>query len=267
MALGVALWLCPKQSSAIYDKLTTLMSSLNTLFPGQPPRFDPHITITTNVDVNLENQDQTREDVDRILSACVAALHSLPKKHTNLVTLGRVNSQRMFFKKLYFQVGKDPNLLSFARIIRELFVILPQDIELENQKVNPHLYSKDSNGILKRKKSKKSKASSTSKSDMEPTTKELDLKYLQERAAYKAAEWSAQEYDPHLSLAYSDIHPIDNALWRTIKTRISDYLNIENCDAEDLLDNGYGWDGGVLKLVLCEGPVNEWITLGSVDIH
>ncbi|KAK6459945.1 hypothetical protein DFJ63DRAFT_321219 [Scheffersomyces coipomensis] len=261
--MGVALWLCPKQNSTINDKLTTLMSSLNTLFPGQAPKFDPHITITTNVDINLDDPQQTREDVDRILSSCAAAIHSLPKNHSNLVTLGRINSQRMFFKKLYFQVGRDPNLISFARIIRELFVILPQDIELENQKINPHLYSTNSNGILKRKKSKKNR----SNNEPNPATKEVDLKFVQERAAYKAAEWSAHEFDPHLSLAYSEIYPIDNALWRTIKTRISDYLNIENCDAPDLIDNGYGWDGGVLKLVLCEGDVNEWITLGTVDIH
>ena len=27
------------------------------------------------------------------------------------------------------------------------------------------------------------------------------------------------------------------------------------------------WEFGVLKLVLCEGDVNDWVVLGSVDIH
>ena len=30
---------------------------------------------------------------------------------------------------------------------------------------------------------------------------------------------------------------------------------------------GYWWEFGVLKLVLCEGDVNDWVVLGSVDIH
>ncbi|ODV80106.1 2, 3 cyclic phosphodiesterase [Suhomyces tanzawaensis NRRL Y-17324] len=260
MALGVALWLCPKKNTQLYDKLGTLMSSLNTLFPGQPPRFEPHITITTNIQIDLEHPDQARDDVDRILSASAVALNSLPKNHSNLVTLGKIDSQRKFFKKLYFHVARDPNLVSFARIIRELFVILPSDIEQENIKQNPHLYTKDSHGnTIKRRKLKKHRD--------DPEPKQFDTSSIQLNATHKAAEWSSNEYDPHLSLVYSDIHPIDNALWRTIKTRVQDYLNIDNCDSEYLVDNGLGWDGGVLKLVLCEGDVNDWITLGSVDVH
>ncbi|KAK6456093.1 2',3'-cyclic-nucleotide 3'-phosphodiesterase [Scheffersomyces xylosifermentans] len=243
------------------------MGSLNTLFPGQPPRFEPHITITTNVDVDLDDPDKTREDVDKILSASAVALNSLPKNHSNLVTLGKINSQRKFFKKLYFQVARDPNLISFARILRELFVILPKDIEQENIKQNPHLYTKDGHGnTVKRKKSKRNRSKSSA-SENETTAKEFDTTLIQQEATWKAADWSTNEFDPHLSLVYSDIYPIDKALWRTIKTRIQDYLNIENCDADDLTDNGLGWDGGVLKLVLCEGDVANWITLGSVDVH
>lgn len=240
------------------------MGSLTTLFPGQSPRFDPHITITLNIDINLTNSDQTRDDVDRILSASAVALKSLPKNHESLVKLGKLNSQRKYFKKLYFQVGRDPNLISFARIIRELFVILPEKIDRENQVHNPQLYAKDSHGVLVRKSRMKKKQSHSP----EPTNlNPIDMEKIQSEAAATAADWSVNEYDPHLLLAYSDLYPIDKALWRTIKTRILDYLNIENCESDDVNDNGYGWDGGVLKLVLCEGEVSEWITLGSVDIH
>ena len=42
--LGVALWLCPKKTTALYDKLQVAMDSLATVFPGQVPRVEPHIT-------------------------------------------------------------------------------------------------------------------------------------------------------------------------------------------------------------------------------
>lgn len=238
------------------------MSSLNTLFPGQPPKFEPHITITSNIAVDLENKAKTRDDVDKILSASAVALSSLPKNHTNLVTLGKIESQRKFFKKLYFEVRRDPNLVSFARIIRELFVIVPNDIEQENIKQNPHLYTQDSHGnTVRRKALKKLKHSH---GEDAATTKQFDTLHISQAATLKAAEWSSTEYDPHLSLVYSEMYPIDNALWRTIKTRIQDYLDL---DSDDFADNSLGWDGGVLKLVLCEGDVNDWITLGSVDVH
>lgn len=259
--MGVSLWLCPRENTPLYDKLTTLMSSLNTLFPEVPPKFEPHITITSNISIDLDNP---HDDVDNVLSASSTAFNSLPTNHSNLITLGRLQSQRKYFKKLYFQVTKDPNLISFTRIIRELFVILPAKIELEDKRLNPHLYTKDSNGrIIKRKPLQKKKSSDGGVI----ATKELDMARLRNEAAHEAAEWSINEFDPHLSLAYSDVYRIDNALWRTIKTRIKDYLNIDDCDAESLTDNGLSWDGGVLKLVLTEGDVNDWIVLGRVDLH
>lgn len=176
------------------------------------------------------------------------AMNSLPKNHESLVKLGNVNSQRKFFKKLYFEVEKDPNLVSFARIIRELFVIVPQDIEKENIKQNPQLYTKDNNGNTIRRKPLKKKSKTTE-------VKEFDTSFIRQAAAYKAAEWSVQEFDPHISLVYSDLWPLHSALWRNINTRILD------------IDWDIEWEFGVLKLVLCEGDVNDWVVLGSVDIH
>lgn len=261
--LGVSLWLCPRTNSQIHDKLTTLMSSLSTLFPGQPPKFEPHITITSNIVIDLEDREKTRDTVDRILSAGAIALNSLPKNHKQLVCLGKVKSQRKYFKKLYFEVEREPNLVSLARIIRELFVIIPTDIEEENMRQNPHLYTKDAEGRTVRRKIQKHRR--TPSTPPEPV-KEFDTSHIQQMATQKAADWSQTEFDPHLSLVYSDIHPIDNALWMTIKTRIQDYLNVSHEELESG-DVNLGWDGGVLKLVICEGNVNEWITLGSVDLH
>lgn len=242
------------------------MGSLNTVFPGLPPKFEPHITITTNVELDLQNP---KDDVDRILSACCIALNSLPRHSPDehWIRLGRVSSQRKYFKKLYFQVLRDPTLLSFATIVRELFVILPQKTEQEQKIKNPHLFHKDSTGNLVRRRQLQTKKSSLTK--LEPLEVALDLPRIQEELTREAAAWSTQEYDPHLSLVYSDLHPIDNALWHTIRSRVLDYLSIEECDLDvwDVDSNGLHWDGGVLKLILCEGPVNEWTELGSVDLH
>ncbi|EEQ38355.1 putative 2,3-cyclic-nucleotide 3 -phosphodiesterase [Clavispora lusitaniae] len=263
--LGVALWLCPKKSSNVYDKLETVMNSLSTVFPGQPPKFEPHVTITTNIALDLEHP---KDDVDRILSACCIALESLPRNGSDRewVRLGSVDTQRKYFKKLYFQVLRNPTLDSFARIVRELFVILPEKVEQEQKIKNPHLFQKDSSGNLVRKRKSVSKKGGNKE---EPVEVAIDIQRLQQESAVEAAQWSTQEYDPHLSLVYSDLHPIDNALWHTIRSRVSDYLSIDDCDSKDwnLEGNGVSWEGGVLKLVYCEGNVNEWAVLGSVDLH
>lgn len=258
--LGVSLWLCPKRNSPLYDKLSTLMASLQTLFPGQPASFEPHITITSNIKIDLDDSVKRKDDVDKILSASVVAINSLPKNHSDLVSLGKLNSQRKFFKKLYFEVRRDPSLVSFARIIRELFVVLPNAIEEEDKALNPKLYTTDSKG-------NKVKVKKHKHGESEVEHKKVDIEKLQRESALKAAEWSTGEFDPHLSLIYSEMYPIDSALWRTINTRVQDYLNVDKDDASDLSNTGLGWDGGVLKLVLCEGDVNDWIVLGSVDLH
>lgn len=243
------------------------MGSLSTVFPGQPPKFEPHITITTNVAVDLAN---AKDDVNRILSACCIALNTLPRDSVekNWIRLGRVTSQRKFFKKLYFQVQRDPTLVSFARIVRELFVILPELTDLEQKKKNPHLFHTDAHGNIVPRKLHLRSRSLLHKLDSPPEIA-LDVPKLQQELAQLASEWSLEEYDPHLSLVYSNLHPIDNALWHTVRSRVLDYLSIEDCDSPqwDVSGNGLSWESGVLKLVLCEGDVSEWTVLGSVDLH
>lgn len=252
--LGVALWLCPKKNLGVQDKLQTVMGLLNTVFPGLPPRFEPHITVSTNLAVDMKNP---KDDVNRILSLCAAALLLLPKSDTPWIRLGKVTSQRKYFQKLYFQVLAEPTLYLFARIVQELFVLLPAKTKAEHQQKNPHLYHKDHSGNLVRRKLTK-----------EAKEVDVDTGKLQRELASEAAAWAVGEYNPHLSLVYSDLHPIDTALWHTIRLRVLDYLGIDGCDSDswNMLGNGLSWEGGVLKLVLCEGDVNEWVVLGSVDV-
>lgn len=242
------------------------MSSLSTVFPGQPPRFEPHITITTNIAIDLDN---AKDEVDRILSSCCIALNSLPRDAdaSDWVRLGKVKSQRKFFKKLYFQVLRDPTLVSFARIVRELFVILPEKKELEHKTKNPHLFHTDNKGEIVRKKISHGRSRSLLQKVEKPVEVEIDIPQIQKELAIEAAKWS-EEFDPHLSLIYSSLHPIDNALWYTIRSRILDYLSIDDCDLDIWnMGNGLSWDGGILKLVLCEGDIKDWTVLGSVDLH
>ena len=97
------------------------------------------------------------------------AMNSLPKNHESLVKLGNVNSQRKFFKKLYFEVEKDPNLVSFARIIRGVCYCSTR-YRKENIKQNPQLYTKDNNGnTIRRKPLKKKVKQLKSKSLIRPS--------------------------------------------------------------------------------------------------
>lgn len=246
------------------------MASLQTLFPGTPPSFEPHVTISTNIDIALDDPEKRHDDVDRILGASVAALQSIPStaQNTPMVRLGRIDSQRSQYKKLYFEVARDANLVSFARVIRELFVVLPQLVELENQKINPHLYTTDGHGNrVRRAKLRGGRRHSSAASAHESqATKQIDVGPLQSEASSVAAHWSQSEFMPHLSLVYSNVYPIGSAMWRTIRTRVQDYLGIDNCDDPAVEATGLGWDGGVLKLVLCRGDPQDWIELGSVDV-
>ena len=240
------MWLCPKSNTAIHDKLTVLMRSLSTLFPGQPPKIEPHITITGDIQMNLEDSETSRDEVYRILSASVVAVNSLPKNHSNLITLGNLDSLRRYYKKLYFNVEKDPNLISFATIIRELFVELPKVTPTSNNSESSTTYTTTSGDTT----------------SLQQDSSNADPKQI---AQERAQRWGNNDYDPYLCLVYSDIYPIDSALWRTVRTRVQDYLNIN--DVADILDHKLGWQNGELKLVLCEGEVHEWVVLGSVDLH
>lgn len=212
--LAIALWLCPKQSSQIYETLNSLIIGINPLFEDAP-RFEPHITITSQLSIN------SMSDVNTVLNSCVAALAGGPEMDIELTFNSlKINHKNSYFKKIYLSLLKTKNLASLATIIRELYVEFPN---LQNQA----------------------------------------------EAKYAAQDWCNDIFDPHLSLVYTNLTHFDNALIRTIKTRVEDLLNTDTLSLEDdeLLEYNVGWTNGALKIVRCEGPVEEWQVLGKVDIH
>ncbi|KAH3673034.1 hypothetical protein WICPIJ_009920 [Wickerhamomyces pijperi] len=207
--MGVALWLCPKYESSVHETLTSLHSGLSLLFPGSP-RFEPHITITSQLNCN------TKDEVRMILGTSLAALKGLSLNVVfNSLNIKEKNS---FFKKIYIGVEREQTLTSLALLIREMFV---------------------------------------EKDDESSTAQE------------KAKEWALQQFEPHLSLVYTDLPHFDLATQRTIVTRVEDYLNLGNIEvnADDEVMKELGWTNGSLKVVRCEGPIEQWEVLGAIDIH
>jgi 2',3'-cyclic-nucleotide 3'-phosphodiesterase len=99
---------------------------------------------------------------------------------------------------------------------------------------------------------------------------EIPIRKNEAEAKYAAQDWARDSFDPHLSLIYTDMNHFDNALQKTITTRVEDYLgtgNIAVNSPDELDEYGLGWHGGVLKVINCEGPVREWQVLGTADIH
>lgn len=99
---------------------------------------------------------------------------------------------------------------------------------------------------------------------------ELPNRKNEAEAKYAAQDWAQQEFDPHVSLIYTDMTHFDMALQKTITTRVQDYLGTDSIyinEPDDLAEYAQGWHGGVLKIVNCEGPPREWEVLGTADIH
>ncbi|CUS23041.1 LAQU0S08e00826g1_1 [Lachancea quebecensis] len=93
----------------------------------------------------------------------------------------------------------------------------------------------------------------------------------------EAAEWLTEEFRPHVSLVYSDVYHVNQALERVIAQRIEDALDLQLHKVRVAGDHNQctwqfdspmtGWGvPGVFKVVRCEGPVNEWEVLGSVEV-
>jgi 2',3'-cyclic-nucleotide 3'-phosphodiesterase len=218
MNIGTALWLMPKKHSPLYDALHNITDGLKPLF-DDGHTFEPHVTITTNISVS--NQAQ----VDEILNRALAASRAVPA--INVVFTG-LSYGSQFFKKVYFTVEPNAELVSLARICREEFVTTPKAVSSEKH------YA---------------------------ALPPQDRQNIADRALREAAEWVRTEYDPHLSLVYSDSYPVDEASQRTIDTRLSDVFGNEYAT------KGLGWTNGRLQLVRCEGPVEEWEVLGYRDIN
>ncbi|AET40309.1 2',3'-cyclic-nucleotide 3'-phosphodiesterase Ecym_5571 [Eremothecium cymbalariae DBVPG len=94
-------------------------------------------------------------------------------------------------------------------------------------------------------------------------------------------DWVLNSFEPHVSLVYSDMYHVDQALLRVVQQRIEDALGTSLIkDGQAAIDTGIrnqfvwmleqeleGWNvPGTLKIVRCEGPLHQWEVLGSVDV-
>ncbi|SCU79488.1 LADA_0B01002g1_1 [Lachancea dasiensis] len=92
-----------------------------------------------------------------------------------------------------------------------------------------------------------------------------------------ASQWLLEEFRPHVSLIYSEMYHVNQALERVITQRIEDALDLllhpnavageQNQKSWSFGSSVSGWGvPGVFKVVRCEGPVQEWEVLGSVEV-
>ncbi len=161
-----------------------------------------------------------------------------------------------YFKKVYISCEGTLGLVAFAQICRESFVCLPNAMASSS-------YTTPGGG--RDQASYNDSPRSTASSNSNTLTNVSNVSGMENmspkaRAAEQARQW-IKDYDPHLSLVYSDEYPVDDALQRTILTRIEDVLG-NSIDLSDL-----GWNNGKISLVNCEGPVSNWEILGSRDLH
>lgn len=233
--MAVALWFCPAYGSTAYESLNQLIISLQSLFPASP-LFEPHITITS--DLNCTRED----DVNKILTSCVASIQSIKPYLLNnersgsngsqshhslpLVSFNGCTINKPYFKKVVLECEPNRFLYSIAQIMRELYV--------EQSKENP---------------------------------------------TESATNWLHNDFKPHVSLLYSDNYSISSAFARTIQQRIEDTLDIQfvKNDKKVTGDVQNYWQfndipiqswgiPGTFKIVKCEGPVEEWKVLGRATV-
>ncbi|SCW03885.1 LAFE_0H01178g1_1 [Lachancea fermentati] len=93
----------------------------------------------------------------------------------------------------------------------------------------------------------------------------------------QASQWLQETFRPHVSLVYSDMYYVNQALERVVVQRIEDALDLQmhsNAAMDDQDQSAWlfdrpltGWGlPGTFKVVRCEGPVDEWEVLGSVEV-
>lgn len=112
--MAIALWYCPPQGSAVHESLQLLITSLQSLFPNSPV-FEPHITITSDLNCN------SADDVNRILTSCVAAIRSIPPSQP-LINFQHCTIGKSYFRKVVLECEPNRYLYSIAQIMREVYV-------------------------------------------------------------------------------------------------------------------------------------------------
>lgn len=217
----MVLWYCPPANSVIHEMLSSLIMSLQSLFPDSVP-FEPHVTLTSQLNC------KTKSDASAILNAAQAAISSIRddlesgKFKEEMICFDSVKIGKNYFEKVKICCKSNKYLYGIAQIICELFVLKTPD-----------------------------------------------------PAASK--EWVLNSFEPHVSLVYSNIYHVDQALQRSVLQRIEDTLgtvlvgdSVKDPSAQVswcLEKKLRGWNlNGTFKVVRCEDPVNEWEIMGSVDV-
>ncbi|SCU90129.1 LAMI_0E00738g1_1 [Lachancea mirantina] len=96
-------------------------------------------------------------------------------------------------------------------------------------------------------------------------------------SAEQASHWAVREFAPHVSLVYSDVYHVNQAVRRVLVQRIEDALDGELRPCAAVADGDdaawlcarqlRGWGlPGQFKVVRCEGGVAEWQVLASVEV-
>ncbi|SMN22385.1 similar to Saccharomyces cerevisiae YGR247W CPD1 Cyclic nucleotide phosphodiesterase, hydrolyzes ADP-ribose 1'', 2''-cyclic phosphate to ADP-ribose 1''-phosphate [Maudiozyma saulgeensis] len=218
--MSIALWFCPQQGSTYYELLKQLIISMQTLFPSSIP-FEPHVTIATNL--KCENKD----DVNKILTSCVAAIRSIEKQLRDVHTLPLVSFDSCSIKKQYFQkviLNCKPNkyLLGLEKIMTEMYSSQPSLNEGEQKIFRPHV--------------------SLLYSDVTPVS----------QAYVRMIE---QRIEDTLDLRLNTV------------SNTGQLTQDEQVKWEFSRESPLGWNiPGTFKVVKCEGPVYEWEVLGRTDI-
>lgn len=219
-------------------------------------------TNTNSSSLTIAVPDEAESSISGSASLFSPMLDHDPKD--DLVFFESLEFGKKFFQKVYFAAYPNPNLLSFARIMRELFVEVPrlkmklvaQEQQKQQQQLRLKLAADHQDSKRRRSKSFNQHANSTStttananananaaggasnttknatsdhgsgNNTLSPEPTPINVADINPLAMRNAQEWCQNEFKPHLSLVYSGVYTINAALARTIRTRIEDLLNV-----------------------------------------
>lgn len=203
-----------------------LYDALQSTIDGVKPLFEDSHHFEPHVTLTSDIQVSNQAQADSVLDQAMAAAKSVDNI---VVRLGKVKYGSQFFKKVYLQVIPSTEIISLAMICREQFVIKPRFMgQNKNFDALP----------------------------------QAEQQHMADDAQHEAGNWARATFDPHLSLVYSNIYPVDEAVKETVETRLKDLFG------DDYDTRGIGWaSGGMsIQLVQCEGRVEDWKVLGSRDL-
>ncbi|QLL30284.1 hypothetical protein HG536_0A01010 [Torulaspora globosa] len=222
--MTIALWYCPQQGSAAYEILELLIESLQSIFPSSP-RFEPHITITNNLVCN------DPDDVNKILTSCVAAVQSIKpllgsaSSGGQLVSFKRCSVGKKFFDKVVLECHENRYLISIAQIMRELYV------EIDDT-------------------SRSQRAATWARDEFRP---HLSLLYSETYPISQA----------FLRIIQQRIEDALDVQLRSLPATGGDRQLAWQLSTTPTCS----WSlPGTFKVVKCEGPVDEWQVLGRTDV-